>query len=64
MGGGVNWDVGIGIYTLLHTKSISNKDLYSTGKSNQYFLMAYMDAQRHGYTHKHTHTHTHTHTLN
>ena len=32
--GGMGWEVGIGIYTLLYTKLISNKDLlYSTGKS-------------------------------
>ena len=41
---GINWEVGIGINTLLHKKkSISNKDLlYSTGKSIQYPAIAYI----------------------
>ena len=26
-GGGVNWEIGIGIYTLLYIKQITNKDL-------------------------------------
>ena len=43
LGGGINWEVGSGIYTLLHTKSVSNMDLlYSTGKSTQYSVIAYM----------------------
>ena len=42
-GGGINWEIGIDIYTLLYTKDIANKDLlYSTGNSTQYSLMAYM----------------------
>ena len=40
--GGINWEDGIGIYTL-YTKLISNKGLlYNTGKSIQYSVMAYM----------------------
>ena len=35
--------VGIGMYTLLYIKLISNKDLlYSLGKSSQYSVIAYM----------------------
>ena len=42
MEGGINWEAGSGVYILLHTKLISNKDLlYSTGQSTQYSLMAY-----------------------
>ena len=42
-GGGINWEIGIDIYTLLYTKQITNKDLlYSTGNSTQYSVMAYM----------------------
>ena len=41
--GGINWEIGIDIYTLLYIKQITNKDLlYSTGKSTQYSVMAYM----------------------
>ena len=33
-GGGMNWEIGIDIYTLLYIKQITNKDLlYSTGNS-------------------------------
>ena len=43
LGGGINWEAGIEIYRLLHTKSPSNKDLlYSTGKSTQYPVIAYL----------------------
>ena len=36
-GGGINWEIAIDIYTLLHKKHIINKDLqYSTGNSAQY----------------------------
>ena len=39
-GGGMDWEVGTGIYTLLCTKLIGNKDLlYSTGKSIQYSMI-------------------------
>ena len=42
-GGGINWEIGIDIYTLLYIKQITNKDLlYSTGNSTQYSVMAYM----------------------
>ena len=43
---GVNWEIGINIYTLLYKKQITNKDLmYSTGNSIQYSAMAYMGKQ-------------------
>ena len=43
---GVNWEIGIDIYTLLYIKQITNKDLmYSTGNSTQYSAMAYMGKQ-------------------
>ena len=42
-GGGINWEIGIDIYTLLCIKQITNKDLlYSTKKSTQYSVMTYM----------------------
>ena len=42
-GGGINWEIGIDIYTLLYIKSKTNKDLlYSTGNSTQYSVMTYM----------------------
>ena len=35
--GRIDWEFGIGIYTLLYLKWITNKDLlYSTGNSAQY----------------------------
>ena len=41
-GGGINEQFGINIYTLLHIKQITNKDLlYSTGNSTQYFVITY-----------------------
>ena len=41
--GGINWEIGIGIYTLLYIKQITNKNLlYSTGNSTQYSIMTYM----------------------
>ena len=41
--GGLNWEAGTDIYTLLYIKQITNKDvLYSTGYSTQYSIMAYM----------------------
>ena len=40
---GINWEIGIDIYTLLYIKQITNKDLlYSTGNSTQYSVMTYM----------------------
>ena len=42
-GGGINWEIGINIYTLLYIKQISNKNqLYSTGNSTQYSVMTCM----------------------
>ena len=39
-GGGINWEIGIDIYTLLYVKQTTNKDLlYSTGNSAQYSVM-------------------------
>ena len=39
----MDWEVGIGIYTLLYTKLTGSKDLlYSLGKSIQYSVIAYM----------------------
>ena len=41
--GGITWEIGSDIYTLLYIKQITNKDLpYSTGNSAQYSVMAYM----------------------
>ena len=35
-GGGMSWELGIGIYTLLCIKQIANENLlYSTGNSTQ-----------------------------
>ena len=34
--GGINWDIGIDIYTLLHIKQITNKDLLYSTNSTQY----------------------------
>ena len=43
-GGGINWGIGIDIYTLVYIKQVTNKDLmYSTGKSTQYSVIAYME---------------------
>ena len=40
--GGINWESGINIYTLLYIKEIINKDLlYSTGNSTQYSVITY-----------------------
>ena len=40
VGGGINWESGIDIYTLLYLKQITNKDLlYSTGNSAQYSVI-------------------------
>ena len=41
--GGINWEIGIDIYTLLYIKQITNKDLlYSTRNSTQYSVMNYV----------------------
>ena len=43
LGGGMYWYLGFGIYTLLNTKSMGDKDLlYSMGKFLQYSVIAYM----------------------
>ena len=40
---GVNWEIGIDIYTLLYIKLFTEKDLlYSTENYTQYSVMAYM----------------------
>ena len=45
-GGGINWETGIDIHTLLYINQITNKDLlYSTGNSIQYSVMAYMEKE-------------------
>ena len=42
-GGGINWEVGIDLYTLLYIKQTTNKDLpCSTENSTQYSVMTYM----------------------
>ena len=41
--GGINWEIGIDVYTLLYVKLITNKDLlYSTENSTQYSVVTYM----------------------
>ena len=41
--GGINWEFGIDVYTLLYITHITNKDLlYSTGNSTEYSVMTYM----------------------
>ena len=43
MGGRINWEIGIDIYTLLSIKKITDKDLlYSTGNCTQYSVTTYM----------------------
>ena len=40
--GGINYEFGVNIYTLLCIKQINNKDLpYSTGSYSQYFVITY-----------------------
>ena len=42
-GGGIDWEFGIDMYTLLYLKQITNKDLlYSTGNSAQYSVITQM----------------------
>ena len=39
-GGGIDWEFGIDMYTLIYLKYITNKDLlYSTGNSAQYSVI-------------------------
>ena len=46
MGAGINWETGIDIYTLLHKKEITNKDLlHRTGHSTQYSVMTYAEQE-------------------
>ena len=41
--GGMHWEIGIDMYTLMCIKWMTNKNLlYSTGNSTQYSVMAYM----------------------
>ena len=41
--GGMNWEIGIDLYTLMCIKLMTNKNLlYSTGNSSQYFVMTYV----------------------
>ena len=43
LGGRINQEFGINIYTLLYIKYVTNKDqLYSTGKSTQYSVITYI----------------------
>ena len=56
LGGGIHWEFGGGIYTLLDTKSICNKDLLcSTGKPTQYSVGAYEGTEwkKNGYIYMH-----------
>ena len=48
----MDWEVGISTYTRLYAKLIGNKDLlYSSGKSIQYSVIAYMgkESEKNGY---------------
>ena len=59
-GGGINWEFGINIYTLLYVKQINNKDLlYNTGNYIQHPITNIMKRIIYMSTHTHTHTHTH-----
>ena len=41
-GVGINWEIGIDIYTLLYIKQITNNSLrYRTGNYTQYFVINY-----------------------
>ena len=43
VGGGINREIGIDLYTLLYIKQITDKDLvYSIGNSTQYSVITYM----------------------
>ena len=45
-GEGINWEIGVDIYTLLYIKYITNKKLlYSTGNSTQYSVMTYTETE-------------------
>ena len=53
--GGINWEIGIDIYTLLYIKQITNKDLlHSTGNSTQNSVLTYMGKEsKSGYMYMH-----------
>jgi len=40
--GRINWEIGMDIYTLLHTKQINKNLLYGTGNSTQCCVMTYV----------------------
>ena len=43
LGRGINWEIGIDIFTLLYLEWMISKDLlYSIGKSTQYSVVTYM----------------------
>ena len=45
-GEGINWEIGIDIYTLQCIKFITNKNLlYSKGNFTQYSVMTYMEIE-------------------
>ena len=59
-GGGINWEFGININTLIYVKQINNKDLlYNTGNYIQHPITNIM--KRIIYMSIHTHAHIHTH---
>ena len=48
-GGGMNWEIGIDIYTTICIKLITNKNLlYSTGNSAQCYVAAWMGGESGG----------------
>ena len=41
--GGINWELGIDIYTIVYMECMSNKNLlYNTGKSTLYSVVTYV----------------------
>ena len=43
-GAGINWEIGMNIYTLLYLKQITNRNLlYSMGNSTEYSLTIYQE---------------------
>ena len=41
--GGINWELGINIHTLMSIEYVTKQDLlYSTGNSTQYAVITYM----------------------
>ena len=57
-GGGINWEIGIDIHTLLYIKQITNKDLlYSIGNYIQYFIITHKGKESEkDYVHTHNYT--------